>query len=150
MTPFQTLPTCSLCSVSFKMKAIIARTEANSILNLWVIQWRISAIGRIQFENGFFGRTIALRHAAVIDCLIKWMLSTIAQPWTAPVSVLGHRWPTFSLFPPGQSPLFAFAMSRIFYLVQCSKRQGGVSIISEWPLYFATWLTVGSISVCEM
>ena len=38
----------------------------------WVIQWRIPAIGRIEFGN-FFGRTIALRNKGVIDWLIEWV-----------------------------------------------------------------------------
>ena len=61
----------------------------------------MSAIGRTRFGN-VFGRTIALRDDAVIDCLIKWVLWApavdIAQPLTAPVSVLEHSWPTFSIY----------------------------------------------------
>ena len=48
-----------------------------------------------------------------MQSLIAWLdacswhqLSTIAQPWTAPVSVLEHSWPTFSLSLPVQSSLF--------------------------------------------
>ena len=61
-------------------------------------------------------------------------LSTIAQPWTAPVSVRGHSWPTFSLFLPVQSSLFLLPWADFFVSssVQNAKR---VSIILEWPMY---------------
>ena len=80
---------------------------------------------------------------AMMQSLIDWLnecswrlLSTIAQPWTAPVSVLGHSWPTFSLsvstssvFPPD------FVMSRNFHFCPVSGTPRGVSIISERPVY---------------
>ena len=60
--------------------------------------------------------------------LIAWLnecswhqLSTKAQPCTAPVSVIRHSWPTFSLFLPVQSFLFPFLWAEIFYFVQCPK-----------------------------
>ena len=48
-----------------------------------------------------------------------------AQPWTAPISVLGHSRPTFFLFPASSVFPLYFAMSRSFYFVQCPKHQGG-------------------------
>ena len=69
----------------------------------------------------------------MMQSLIAWLdecswhqLSTIAQSWTAPVSVLSHSWPTFSFSTSSVFPLH-FAMSRIFCFVQCPKRQGGVN-----------------------
>ena len=100
------------------------------------MQWRISAIGIIWFGNVFLVRLLFLPHEAVIDWLIKWVqllhlmmqslidwlnahswhqLSTKAQPWTAPVSVLGHSWPTFSLLLPVQSSLFTLVWAEFFF-----------------------------------
>ena len=51
---------------------------------------------RLEKQRKFFvGFWFAL--SAVIDWLINWVRSTTAQSWTAPVSVLGCSWPTFSL-----------------------------------------------------
>ena len=67
----------------------------------------------------------------MMQSLIVWLnglpwhlLSTIAQPWTAPVSVLGQSWPTFSLFFTSSVFPFHFAISRTFYFAQCPKHQG--------------------------
>ena len=84
----------------------------------------------------------------MIQSLIAWLndyswhqLSTIAQPWTAPVSVLGHSWPTFS--PSSFFPLH-FVMSRIFLFRPVSKTPRRVSIVSESPscssLQTAKWI----------
>ena len=56
------------------------------------------------------------------------------QPLTAPVSVLGHSWPTFPLSPPVHSSLFALLWAEVFISprVQNVKR---VSIMSEWSSY---------------
>ena len=73
--------------------------------------------------------------------LIAWLngyswhqLSTIAQSWTALVSMLRHSWPTFSLFLPFQPSLFTLLSTEFFVSssVQNAKR---VSIISEWLSY---------------
>ena len=77
-----------------------------------------------------------------MQSLIAWLngcswpqLSTIAQPWTAPVSVLGHSWPTFSLFQPVQSFLFNFLWAQFFYFAQYPKRRGGVNNFRVTLLY---------------
>ena len=103
MTHFQTLPSCSLYSLSFKIK-------------LWQSELRLiqsSILG--WFKEGylplgaFFGRTIVYM---MMQSLIAWLnecswhqLSTIPSPKPPPVSVLGHSWPTFSLFLPVHSSL---------------------------------------------
>ena len=114
---------------------MIARTEANSILDLGVIQWRISAIGRIQFGKVLVGLLLYVTMQSLIDWLNEgsWhQLSTIAQPWTAPVSLLGHSWPTFSLFLPVQSSLFTLLSAELF-ISSSDQNSKEVSIISEWP-----------------
>ena len=66
--------------------------------------------------------------------LIAWLngyswhqLLTIAQTWTAPVSVLGHSWPTFSLFLPVQSSLFTLLWAEFFVSSSVQNAQGGVN-----------------------
>ena len=91
---------------------------------------KVSAVGRIQFSD-VFSKTIALRDDAVIDCLINGLLFTIAQPWTAPVSVPGHSWSTFSFCLPVQSSLFA--MKRIFHFAHSVQNaKGGVKNPCTW------------------
>ena len=82
----------------------------------------------------FIDRTVVLRDDAIIDCLIRWVqlttwhqLSTTDKPWTAPVYVLGHSWPTFSLTLPVQSALFTLLWAEFLYFAQCPKHQGGVN-----------------------
>ena len=76
-------------------------------------------------------------------------LSTKAQPWIAPVSVLGNSWPTFSLFLPVQSSLFTllWAESFISPSVQNAK---GVPMMSEWIscLVLEAW-KIGSPFYCS-
>ena len=79
--------------------------------------------------------------------LIDWLngfswhqLSTIAQPWTAPVSVLGHNWPTFFLFLPVQSSLFTLLWAE-FFISPSILNAMGMSIILEWPSYACLVLT---------
>ena len=95
-----------------------------------VTQWRISAIGKIQFGN-VSGRTIVLPDDAVIDCLIKWaQLAPAVDHSPALNRPCLHAWTqlTYFLSSPISSvfPLH-FAMSRIFHFAQCPKRQGGVN-----------------------
>ena len=40
-------------------------------------------------------------------------------------SILGHSWPTFSLFLPLQPSLYTLPWAEFFYFIQCPKRQGG-------------------------
>ena len=99
----------------------------------------MSAVGRIQFGNVFLaGPSLYVMMQSLIDWLnecSRHLPSTIARPWTAPVSVLGHNWPTFSLFLPVQSSLFTLLWAEFFWFFQCPKGQGGGAIISEWPSY---------------
>ena len=90
----------------------------------------------------------------MIQSLIAWFnehsghqLSTIAQPWTASVSVRGHSWPTFSLFLPVQSSLFTFLCAEFFisYSVQNAK---GVSVISEWSSHCETLHILKAYIIC--
>ena len=87
-----------------------------------------------------------------MQSLIAWLnecnghlLSTIAQPWTAPDSLLGHSWPTFSL-------LYQFSLPSLFFYEQnflvrlVSKTPSEVSIISEWPSYVSLRTTVNRIN----
>ena len=100
----------------------------------WVIQWGISTIDRIQLGERFLAEPLLY---VMMQSLIAWLNGcswhlplTMAQPWTAPVSVLGHNRPTFSLFLPVQSSLFTLPWTEFFIssAVQNAKR---VSIISE-------------------
>ena len=98
-----------LIQLLLQNKVMIAKTEAYSILGLeYFNEGYLLMVGPKSVT--FFGRTIAVRDDAVIDCLIKWVQLAPAidhsQPWTAPVSVLEYSWPTFSLFLPVQSSLF--------------------------------------------
>ena len=54
-------------------------------------------------------------------------MSTIAQPWTAPVSVLEHSWPTFSLFLPVQSSLFTLPRAECFVSSSVQNAKEGVN-----------------------
>ena len=78
----------------------------------------------------------------MMQWLIAWLnecswrlLSTIAQPWTVPVSVLGPSWPTFSLFLPVQSSLFPSLLWAELFTAPSMQNAKGVSIISGWLLY---------------
>ena len=58
----------------------------------------------------------------MMQSLIDWLnecrwhqLSTIAQPWTIPVSVREHSWPIFSLFLPVQSSLFPWLWAEMLF-----------------------------------
>ena len=61
-------------------------------------------------------------------------MSTVAQSWTAPVSVLGHSWPTFSLFLSVQSALFILRWAE-FFVSSTIQNAKGVSTISKWSSY---------------
>ena len=56
-----------------------------------------------------------------MQSLIDWfnesiwhLLSIVAQLWTAPLSVLGHSWPTFFLCPAFQYSLFTLLWAEFF------------------------------------
>ena len=92
-----------------------------------------------------FWREPQRRPYSIINSLIAWLneyswhqLSTIAQPWTAPVSVLEHSWPTFSLFLPVQCSLFTLLWAE-FWISSSVKNAQGVSITLEWPSYSTQW-----------
>ena len=68
-----------------------------------------------------------------LESLIAWLnqysgfqLSTIVQPWTAPV-LFDYSWSPFSLFQPVQSSFFTSLWADFFYFVRCPKCQGGVN-----------------------
>ena len=118
-------------------EVMIARTEANSILDLeWFNVGHLLLVG--SNSGTFFGKTTALRGDAVIDCLVRWVqwAPAVYHSPSLDRSCL-HAWTQltylFSLLPVQSSP-FYFAMSRIFYFAQCPNRQG-VRIISEWSSY---------------
>ena len=72
--------------------------------------------------------------------LIKQMqlhlLPAIGQTWTAPVSVFGHNWPTFSLFLPFHTFLFPLPWAQFFVSSSVQNAEGGgVSIILARPSY---------------
>ena len=103
---------------------VVQHLIRGSLWNYWLPPFRT----KTENDSGtFFSRTIAFRQDPVVDWLIKWLLSTIAQSWIALVPVLGQGWPTFSLFLPIQSSLFTFLWAEFFLFVQCPKRQGGVN-----------------------
>ena len=136
---------------------MLARTEANSILGLG--SCNEGYLPLVWPDSGtFFDTTIALPDDAVVDWLIKllqllylmmrslidwsnkysWRLHlTIAQPWTAPVFVLGHSWPTFSLSLPVQSSLFTLLWAE-FFISSSVQNAKGVSVISKWPSHICT------------
>ena len=93
----------------------------------------IPAIGRIQSDSVFLvGLLLYIMMQSLIDWLNQqsWrLLSTIAQSWTAPVSVLGHSWPTFSLFLPVQSSLFTLLWTEFFIPSTIQNAEGGVNNI---------------------
>ena len=97
---------------------MIARTEANLILNLGKLnEGYLVLVGSDSVTC--FGRTVALRDDAVIDCLIKWIQLTAAfdhspalnrpclRAWTQLNYFLSFS--ASSAFP------FQLAMSRTFY-----------------------------------
>ena len=118
--------------------AMIARTEANSILDVGLLNEKYPLL--VGSSSGtFFGKTNAL---GVMQWLIAWLnncswhlLLTIAQFWAAPVFVLGHSWPAFSLFLPVQSFLFSLLSTEFFISPSVQNAEGGGSIISQWPSY---------------
>ena len=128
MTHFQTLPTCSLYNVSFKIK-------------LWQPELRPiqSSINReyllLVGSNSvtFFGRTIALPDEAVIDWLIKRAQLTPAVGHSPAASVLGHSWPTFSLSLPVQSSLFTLLSAECFLSRPVSKTPMGCQQFQSDP-----------------
>ena len=81
----------------------------------------------------FFKLSFFHQKPMMMQSLIDWLsgyswhqLSATAQPWTAPVSVLGHSWPTFSLFLPVQSSLFTLLWAEFFFVSRSvQKGQGG-------------------------
>ena len=111
----------------FQNWATITRTKANSILNLgWFNQGYLLLVDSNSVT--FFDLTNGLRHSSVIDCFIKWVQLTSACDHSpalnhTPVSVLGHSWPTSSLFLPDQYSLFTFLRAEFFSpSVQHAKR----------------------------
>ena len=64
----------------------------------------------------------------MMQSLIDWLNehSWLQLPWTAPVSVLGHSWPTFSLFLPVQSSLFNLPWAEFSFRPVSKTRGGGV------------------------
>ena len=78
-----------------------------------VSQWRISAIDMTQFGNVFLtGLLLNMMMQSLIDWLNEY--SWLQLPCAAPVSVLGHSWPTFSLFLPVHSSLFTLLWAECF------------------------------------
>ena len=78
----------------------------------------------------------------MIQSLIAWLnehswhhLSTKDQPWTAPVSVLGHSWPTFPLFLYQFNLPSSLCHEQNFFISPSVQNAKGVSIISEWSSY---------------
>ena len=104
-TDFQIISPCSHTASSSKWIKNNQKCESFNARS-WVMQWRIHAVGRIRFGNVLLVGYCFMRGGShwLIDWLIRessWgLLSPRAQPWIAPVSVLAHSWPTFSLFLP--------------------------------------------------
>ena len=138
MTHFQTLPTCSLYSVSFKIKLRQpeVRLIQSSILDN---STKDTCFGRIQFSNVF---GIALHYDAVIDCLIEGVQLTPAVDYSLALNRPSLRaWTQLTYFlslPPSSVFPLHFAMSRMFSFRPVSKTPGKVSVISEWPSYLRT------------
>ena len=111
---------------------LIARTEANSILDLGEFNEAYLPLAGSN-PGTFFGRT---DDDAVIDWLIKSVHLTSpfahSPALNHPLSLLGHRWPTFSLFLPAQSSS-SFCCEQNFFLSSNVQNAKGVSKISEWP-----------------
>ena len=70
--------------------------------------------------------------------------SRLLKPWTASVSVLGHSWPTFSLFPPVHSSLFTWLWAEFFISSSVQNARGGVNNFTV-PLVFQLVLNWKSI-----
>ena len=132
---FQTLPTSSIYSISFKIE-------------LWWLELRLiqsSILGNSMKDIYCWYDPIRERFLVklllflMMQLVIAWLnkysrrqLSTIAQPWTGPVFVLKPSWPTFSLFLPVQFSLFTLLWAE-FFISSSIQNAKGVSIISEWP-----------------
>ena len=86
----------------------------------------------------FFGNTIVYMTRQSLIAWLNWycchQLPTIALNPPPPVSVLGHCWPTFSLFLPVQSSAFAWLQAE-FFLSSSVQTVKGVSITSKRPSY---------------
>ena len=102
----------------------------------WIIQWWISPIGRIQFDNVFL---VGLLLYVVMQSLIAWsneqvwhQLSTIIHLWTPPpLSPCLSTTDLLSLFSYQFSLPSSLCYEQNFYFAQCPKRQEGYQLISE-------------------
>ena len=79
-------------------------------------------------------------------------LSTIAQPWAAPISVLGHNRHTFSLFLSAQSSLFPLPWVRCFISSSVQNAGGGGNNLTVTLVFDLCWChlhRVGQKGLCS-
>ena len=125
---------------------MIARNEANSTLDLGEsIEGYLLLVG-----SNSVSFWVGLLLYEMMQSLIAWLneyswhqLFTIAQSWTAPVSLLGHSWPTFFLFLPIESFLFTLLWAEFFISFSVQNARGGgvsnfrVTLICILNVFFA-------------
>ena len=92
------------------------------------------------------GLYLNLMMQSLIDWLNEGLLLTIAQSWTAPVSVLGHSRPFFSLSLSVQSSLFTLLSAEFSISLSVFK----TPIISEWPLVIDKFIGIKCKEVFEI